>query len=217
MVAEIIGTHWKYVEKCHKPEAWEILDAAYGDLARRYHSWSHIAELLGNLEEFTYLAARSEIIGTAIFWHDSIYLTRERDGSVRADQQNETESAALFLTQSLWSVQDGLAIRDMILASAHSKNVMLKPYYPGFEGDIDLFLDLDLSPLAAPWEAFVGNFRAIQFEFYWMHKKAFRNSQCLMLESFLKRVTIYRKAECRARWESDARSNIMRFLDRFKK
>jgi hypothetical protein len=69
----------------------------------------------------------------------------------------------LFRQYTLLNKSDTDAVYDLIMATAnHLQARAEKQYYVGFTGDLDLFLDLDLSALASPWQEFVENFARIR-------------------------------------------------------
>jgi predicted metal-dependent HD superfamily phosphohydrolase len=185
-VIEINSRYWRPLEASHKSSAWEALDAAYSDSGRAYHSWSHISDLLEALDQFSALATRRDLITTAIFWHDAVYVTRGADSNQRADASNVHDSARMFRQHSLMNAADAEAVQELIMATAdHLEARPSRERYAGFSRDLDLFLDLDLSPLAASWNQFASNFEAIRFEFSWVPEQVFNAGQARFLEGIL--------------------------------
>jgi len=215
MIKEIIRKHWRLLEASHKPSAWDALDRGYGDARRAYHGWEHIAELLGKLDGFQALSARPALIATAIFWHDSVYATQAPDGGRRTDLENVRGSAELFLRHTLLNAADAAAVHELIMATAdHTRAEARKEHYDGFAGDLDLFLDLDLSPLAAPWKTFAANLEHIRFEFAWVPEREFYSSQIAILEGFLRAdARLFRRAETRKKWLAAAKDNLRFCID----
>ena len=210
MVKEIIRKHWRSLEASHKPSAWDALDGGYGDARRAYHGWEHIADLLEKLNGFQALSAKPALIATAIFWHDSVYATQAPDGGRRSDLENVRDSAELFLRHTLLNADDAAAVHELIMATAdHTRAEARKEHYDGFAGDLDLFLDLDLSPLAASWKIFAANLEHIRFEFAWLPERQFYTIQIAMLEGFLKAdARLFRRAETRKKWLAAAKENL---------
>jgi predicted metal-dependent HD superfamily phosphohydrolase len=210
MLDEITREHWRSLEASHKPSAWEALDCGYSDARRAYHGWEHIAELLEKLDGFHALSARPALIATAVFWHDSVYATQAADGGKRSDLENVRDSAELFLRHTLLNADDAAAVHELIMATAdHTRAEAKKEHYDGFAGDLDLFLDLDLSPLAAPWKTFAANLENIRFEFAWVPEREFYMGQIGMLERFLKAdARLFRRAETRRKWLAAAKDNL---------
>jgi predicted metal-dependent HD superfamily phosphohydrolase len=216
---EIRYHYWASLAKQHDSSSWAILNAAYCEPQRSYHAWKHIDDLLHKLDEFSGLATRPDLIATAIFWHDAIYATRSPAGAFRPDAENVRDSDALFRRHTLLSQAEANAVSEMIMATArHLEASASTEHYPGFAKDLDLFLDLDLSPLAEPWDVFSANLHKIRFEFAWVPKATFCLARLEMLDRFSKSgVTLYRRAETSALWLGPARANISRTVEDMRK
>src|ERR1700730_13336553 len=178
MNRDIREKYWMPMEGKHKTGACDALDASYTESHRAYHTWEHVAGLLEKLSEFSDLSTRSDIIAVSVFWHDVVYRTQNQDGSPRPDYENVRDSGELFRQYTLLNKSDSDAVHDLIMATAnHLQARAEKQYYAGFAGDLDLFLDLDLSSLAAPWEEFVEALARIRSEFSWASEVVFCLSQ----------------------------------------
>ncbi|MGJ0392415.1 MAG: HD domain-containing protein [Methylocystis sp.] len=212
MTETIVEKYWALIASRHDAEAFATLDAAYREPQRAYHAWGHIVDLLSKLDALAHLAARADLVAAAIFWHDSVYLTRDPDGRPRTDPENVRASAALFEFHSKFDDIEGLAVYDLIMATANHMKVKTPPeHYPGFSRDLDFFLDLDLSSLAAPWSVFERNLDDIHFEYGWVPERAFYLGRMQMLESFLAAgERLYRLPQTRAFWLAQARANLLR-------
>jgi len=212
MSEAIIDKYWALVASRHDETAFAVLDAAYREPQRAYHGWGHIVDLLTKLDALPQLAARPDLLAAAIFWHDSVYLTRDPDGRPRTDPENVRASAELFARHSKFEPMEAQAIDEMIMATAsHMKAKAARDHYPGFGQDLEFFLDLDLSSLAAPWPVFEKNLDAIHFEFGWVPDEAFYQGRVKMLEAFLGGGDkLYRLPQTRALWLARARDNLLR-------
>ncbi|MGH6819805.1 MAG: hypothetical protein ACREDU_02960, partial [Methylocella sp.] len=171
------------------------------------------------LSEFSDLSTRSDIIAVSVFWHDVVYRTQNQDGSPRPNYENVCESGELFRQYTLLNKPDADAVHDLIMATAnHLQARAEKHYYAGFADDLDLFLDLDLSSLASPWEEFVEGLARIQTEFSWAPEVVFCSIQLQILENFGKDdVRLYRRAETSGKWRDAARTNITRCISELQK
>ena len=214
MNQEIREKYWMPLEGRHKTGAWEALDAGYTESHRAYHTWDHVAGLLEKLSEFSDLSTRSDIIAVSVFWHDVVYTTQNQDGGLRPDYENVRDSCELFRQYTLLNKSDADAVYDLIMATAnHLQARAEQQYYVGFTGDLDLFLDLDLSSLASPWQEFVENFARIRAEFSWAPEVVFCSSQIQILENFAEEdVRLYRRAETSEKWHDAARANLKRCI-----
>jgi len=216
---KIIKSHWMPLEASHKSGAWNALDAGYTERHRAYHSWDHVAGLLEKLDVFSDLSTRSDLIALAAFWHDAVYRTQNQDGSPRPDFENVRDSAEMFRQYTLLKPSDADAVYDMIMATAnHMQAKVEKQYYPGFAGDLDLFLDLDLSSLASSWDEFIEHLDEIRTEFSWAPEEVFYSLHLRVLEKFAKDdVRLYRRAETRELWREPARANLKRCIAKLTK
>ncbi|WP_424362090.1 hypothetical protein [Methylocystis parvus] len=212
MTDTIVVKYWTLLASRHDAQAFATLDAAYREPQRAYHAWGHIVDLLTKLDALAHLPTRADLVAAAIFWHDSVYLTRDPDGRPRTDPENVRASAELFERHSRFDALEAQVVHDLIMATAsHMKARALVELYPGFSRDLDFFLDLDLSSLAAPWSVFEKNLDDIHFEFGWAPERAFYQGRVQMLESFLDAGDrLYRLPESRALWLSHARANLQR-------
>ncbi|QGM98668.1 hypothetical protein [Methylocystis parvus] len=212
MTDTIVAKYWNLLASRHDAQAFATLDSAYREPQRAYHAWGHIVDLLTKLDALAHLPTRADLIAAAIFWHDSVYLTRDQDGRPRTDPENVRASAELFARHSKFDALEELAVNDLIMAtSSHMKAKARAEHYPGFSRDLDFFLDLDLSSLAAPWSVFEKNLDDIHFEFGWAPERAFYQGRVQMLESFLGAgERLFRLPESRALWLAHARANLQR-------
>jgi predicted metal-dependent HD superfamily phosphohydrolase len=210
-MTEIVEKYWALLAPHHDAEAFSTLDAAYREPQRAYHAWGHIRDLLEKLDRLAPIATRLDLVAAAIFWHDSVYVTREADGAPRADAENVRASAELFARHSRFSALETRAAHEMVMATAaHMSARAGIEHYPGFGRDFDFFLDLDLSSLAAPWPVFEQNLDDIQFEYGWVAERDFCQGRLRMLQTFLDGEALYRLPETRALWLAPARDNLRR-------
>jgi predicted metal-dependent HD superfamily phosphohydrolase len=148
-----------------------------------------------------------------------VYRTLNQNGSPRPDYENVRDSGKLFRQYTMLNKSDAGAAYELIMATAnHLKARAEKQYYAGFADDFDLFLDLDLSSLASPWEVFVEDLARIRNEFSWAPEVVFCSSQLRILENFTKEhVRLYRRAETSEKWRDAARANLRRCVTELQK
>jgi predicted metal-dependent HD superfamily phosphohydrolase len=216
---EIREKYWMPLEGRHKSGAWEALDGGYTENHRAYHTWDHVADLLEKLSDFSDLSTRSDIIAVSVFWHDAVYRTQNQNGGPRPDYENVRDSGKLFRQYTLLNKSDADAAYELIMATAnHLQARAEKQYYTGFADDFDLFLDLDLSSLASPWEEFVEDLARIRTEFSWAPEVVFCSIQLQILTNFAKDdVRLYRRAETSEKWRDAARANLKRCVTELQK
>lgn len=214
MTDEIVDKYWRLLAPRHVAGSFALLDAAYAEPHRAYHAWGHIVDMLRKLDERRRLAARPDLVAAAIFWHDAIYTTRDADGRPRSDPENVRDSAEAFRRHARFDPADADAVHEMIMATAnHVKAAPSRERYPGFSGDFALFLDLDLSSLAASWPVFAENLEKIRFEYAWAPEPAFSLGRMRMLgELSADDAILFRRPESIAEWDAPARANLARCI-----
>lgn len=176
---------------------FDLLAAAYGEPARAYHTAVHINDCLRELDHHRELAERPDEVEAAIWFHDAVY----RPGSL----ENEHRSAELARDVLLESgvpaaVADRIA--GLVLATRHAS-------IPS-EPDAALLCDIDLSILGRHPHVFDEFERRIRLEYTWVPEAVYRRARGEIMESFLRRRSIYQTALFRARYEAQARENLER-------
>lgn len=84
---------------------WRELSAAYGDPARTYHNWNHIADCLLRFDEYACLAVDPVAVEFAFWFHDIVYDTHASD--------NE-ESSAMIAAEFLSATSHGAGRPDRL-------------------------------------------------------------------------------------------------------
>ncbi|PWQ94238.1 HD domain-containing protein [Leucothrix arctica] len=181
-------------------DIFEQLAEQYRSPSRHYHSDQHVIECLRHFEKFRHLAEHSAEIKVAIWFHDAIYDSQKSD--------NEEQSAA-WATSYLTSkgVAEGVVSRidAMIIAT--------KTHKP-FNHDSAIMLDIDLGILGASDAAFEAYDQAVRREYQWVPAKAYESGRKQVLASFLSRERIYHTDAMFEQYESQARRNLTRRMDR---
>ena len=204
---------WQHFEADHKPGAWEALNAGYAESHRAYHAWGHIGDLLVKLAKNSLLATEPKLIATAIYWHDAVYQTQNAEGLYRSDKDNVRDSAALFRRYTTLPAVEVEAVYEFIMATAnHLGAVASSERYPGFAKDFGLFLDLDLSPLGAAWEACQQDTLNIRKEFNWVPHDQFCAGRAKVLQGFVDAKPLFRNPSLDAAWGDKARANLRRSI-----
>ena len=186
---------------CDGPAAAAVLDElirAYRQPHRHYHTLDHIAALLVLLESHAGADNDRDALAAAILFHDVVYEPRRHD--------NEAASASLA-AKHLTSVgfPDELVTKVVrcILATRHAQDAATID-----DADLDLLLDLDLSILAAPRNAYRTYAVSVRREYAHVPDDLYRPGRRRVLEEFLGRTCIYRTGPLRRLWEASARANL---------
>ena len=195
---------WHSIGATSDPEpVWECLVQAYTQPQRAYHSLNHIEDCLAKLDWAHSIAERPDLLEVAIWFHDVVYDTHKQD--------NEAQSAA-------WAVRElraghvspeiADAVEKLILVTQHQR--------PPARTDESLLLDIDLSIFGEAPAVFDRYEMLIRQEYAWVPKMAYCEARAGILESFLRRTSIYHNAIFQQSYEAQARDNLARSIKRLK-
>lgn len=182
------------------------LHRRYGEKHRRYHGIKHPVLLLDELEiarrempEWFQNVARDMAIELALWEHDVFYNTRAADNEEKSAERAIEHAHDLGIS-SVVGIRAGL----LVLATKHLR----RPE----EIAEQIVTDIDLSPLAAPWETFAQDTRDIRQEYAHVSDDAFRAGRRDFLEGMLKWSSIYSTNYFFMKFEKRAQDNLRRSL-----
>lgn len=179
------------------------ITSAYSEPHRRYHTLAHLQSCVNEVIGSWSRAVHLDEVRWAVLFHDAVCDSRRQD--------NEARSAAwaLRVMDELGRPEEEKArVQGMILATAHSE----KPRTT----DEALIMDIDLSILGADEPAFDAYDHNVRAEYEWVPEDIYRRERAAILQSFLDRERIYHTSLYRRRFESAARANLKRALDRLR-
>jgi predicted metal-dependent HD superfamily phosphohydrolase len=181
-----------------RADALAQLFALYSETHRAYHNLSHIHAMLFYAEDWKQRGRWRDYAGAAfaIWYHDSIYQTRNSD--------NEERSAAFAL-----SSLKALAVPAETAARAEKMILATKTHSAeGLDEDGKLFLDLDLAILGSASEVYRAYAQAIRAEYSWVPGFLYRRGRRKILNGFLERERLFFTDEIAREREKQARANI---------
>lgn len=178
---------------------WTDLYEHYTASDRAYHTLDHIAQCLDQLDQARYLARSPHLIEVALWYHDVVYDSHAKD--------NEEQSAD-FALQHLRELRSGETYRnrvaELIMATKHVDT------FSESQSDERLIVDIDLTGLGVPWEAYKIYSDAIRFEYQWVPIPEYKKGRVAVLCAFLDRPHIYNHRHFRGMYEVRARENLAR-------
>lgn len=179
-----------------------LLTPLYLEPSRAYHGLGHVQALLKHLSDHLQLAKAPVSIELAIWFHDAVYDTMRHD-----NEEQSSQLAERYLPE--WGCAPDL------VASVASK-VRATQRHEWLDGDSDtaLFLDLDLSVLAARADVYDSYAEQVAQEYAWVPEALYQQGRATVLAGFLKRDHIYFTPSLRLLWEPAARANLQRELSR---
>ncbi|HWA61340.1 MAG TPA: phosphohydrolase, partial [Caulobacteraceae bacterium] len=178
-----------------------MLEAAYAEPHRRYHTRAHIDDCLARLAEVRTLDARQRrILEWAIWWHDAVYDPRRSD--------NEAASTALARRDlpALGASPDEVAEveRLILLTRGHA----VDPH----DALGAVLVSIDLSILGAAPADYARYAAQVREEYAHVADHAFRAGRAAVLQAFLAADAIFPDPAFHARFEAQARENLEREL-----
>ena len=174
--------------------AFDDVVARYGEPHRAYHTIHHVEHVLAKVDEIGHGHDRAVVLAAIL--HDVIYDPARDD-----NEQRSADYARRVLA-------DHEAVARVVALIEATKT------HDGPDGDggLDALLDADLSSFAADDDGKNGDL--IRQEYAFVPEEAFRAGRILVLQRFLQREPLYRTDLMRTRYESAAKANIRRALER---
>lgn len=176
----------------------------YDDPRRGYHAWSHPQALLGLLAEVRDQLHDPVAVECAILLHDAVYDPRRTD--------NERQSAALAQELLTGVVAAATLQRAVRLIEATERHRVPAGSPEDEAADLRIFLDMDLSVLAASEGAFDAYEAGVRHEYGHVSDADFRRGRAAVLAGFLARHRLYLSDWGHARFETMARTNLRRSM-----
>lgn len=175
----------------------------YNEPHRTYHNLSHLQSLFKVSALTNQSLKNPTVFQLAIIFHDIIYEIGKKD--------NEVKSAALAveLLDGHLSKEDSVLLTEIIESTAKHEPQVDHP-------DLLLFLDCDLSVLAAPNAVYKDYAKAIRQEYIKYPTILYRPGRRKVLQHFLKKERIYFTDFFFENYESQARANLSSELQSLK-
>jgi len=174
---------------------------AYQNADRHYHNLRHIADCLRELDTVRSLCQHPHAIEAAIWYHDIVYDPARPDNEQRSAEVATQDLRAAGVSPSVVD-----EICRLILATKHDA--------PPTDQDAQVLADIDLSILGKPWPIFKAYEHAISQEYKYLPDAAFRQGRADFLRRFLQRPSLFFTQAMQGRYESAARENIRRSIER---
>jgi pantetheine-phosphate adenylyltransferase len=189
-----------------------VCDSYQGE-TRHYHNLRHIFDMFLLLDENKEYIQKNyqgsfqtaeKIIGAAIFFHDIVYVSREKD--------NEARSAALLvseLTRLRWPVDHLQHAADLVLATIKHAAVEGREHDPLTK----IFLDLDLAILGASAHVYQRYTAAIRKEYSQYGELDYCEGRRNVMERFASKPRHYLTDEMNIRFGRKAHENLRAELE----
>jgi predicted metal-dependent HD superfamily phosphohydrolase len=180
-------------------ETYADLIAAYSEPHRHYHTAAHIDDCLAQLDQSQSVADAPHEVELALWFHDAVYKP--------TSSGNESESSewAMRLLRSIGAPEgQQRRISAFIFATKHDAEPE--------RGDASVVVDIDLSILGRNIRDYDLFEERVRREYKWVPGGLYRRKRIEVLESFLKRRTIYTTQHFYGLYEIAARHNLERAI-----
>ncbi|WP_420347226.1 hypothetical protein [Pelagibius sp.] len=181
----------------------------YGEPQRHYHTWAHIEALLSLFAEVRAQLCDPAAVEAALYYHDAVYDPRASDNEARSAALLRQACAGVLPPRSL---EAAAQLVEATAAHRLPEGLIEEGMTGGRLEDARLFLDMDLSILAAGQAEFEAYEAAIRREYGHVDAAVFGAGRRRILEGFLARERLYFSDHFAARFEAPARANLARSL-----
>ena len=179
-------------------QLFEQLVTRYSTPDRAYHNLEHLAEMFDVLECLVPWIDDPDSVHLAVWFHDAVYDTREKDNEERSAQLAADLLAPLAVPRLMI-----VRIAGLVRATAH-----LTSTDPPADSDTAALLDADLDILSATPERYARYARDIRLEYHWVPETDYRRGRSAVLRAFLARPKIFHHAVTHEERETRARRNL---------
>jgi predicted metal-dependent HD superfamily phosphohydrolase len=179
------------------------IEKKYTSTRRHYHNLHHVAALLQFCERYKDQLQDPDVVAFAIFYHDVIYNVLRKDNEPRSAQLAVKRLSNLQVpAENIEQVKRYIEATQTHAVTAAVTHV----------GDLQLFLDFDMSILGAPWEAYEAYTRQVRREYRIYPDKLYNAGRKQFLEHCLQTDHIFQTPVFREKYEGIARENMAREL-----
>ena len=174
---------------------WAAVVGAWSEPHRAYHSLTHLAAVLGLVDELAADAADPTAVALAAWYHDVAYDPQRSD-----NEQVSAERARIGLL--------GLVPDDVVAEVV--RLVLLTTTHDPAEDDANgaVLCDADLAVLAGPPASYAAYASAVREEYGHLDDETFTAGRTAVLEQLLALPALYRLPRTAALWTEPARANL---------
>ena len=179
-------------------ELYSLLENAYTEPQRHYHTIQHIAECLDLFYQIKAQLNDPIAVELAIWFHDVIYDPKAPD--------NEEQSAILMhkYCGNLLASDQIQKVYDWIIAT--------KKHQASIDQGLNTLLDIDLAILGSSTVRFAEYEQQIQQEYAWVEAQVYKIKRAEVLQYFYQMQPIYQTQYFRQRFEDQAKQNLLEMM-----
>jgi len=192
----------------------ELINRYFNEILRRYtagnrhyHNRLHIRSLLEFCREYDSMLTDRDVVLFSIFYHDIIYNVLRKD--------NELRSAKLAVKR-LHALQVPASTIEQVKLYIEATKTHAVTEAVNHVGDLQLFLDFDMSILAARPTSYQAYTRQVRKEYRIYPDKLYYAGRKQFLQHCLQAEYIFQTKVFRKKYEGVARDNIKMELEKLK-
>lgn len=179
---------------------WNEIELRYSEEHRYYHTMTHLEDLLTELEEVKSDFDNYEAVLFALFYHDIVY-----DATNSNNEEDSAKIASERMSQLEIDAETKQLCYDIILATKSHEKLTNR--------NINLFTDADLSILGKEAHRYENYFSNVRKEYSVYSKFMYKRGRVKVLKSFLGQEQIFKTDYFRHKYESTAKTNILREIE----
>ena len=177
---------------------YSLLENAYTESQRYYHTIQHIIECLDLFHQIKAQFNDPITVELAIWFHDIIYDPKASN--------NEEQSAALM--QKYCS---NLLVSDQI-QKVYDCIIATKKHQASIDQDLNYLLDIDLAILGSSTVRFAEYEQQIQQEYAWVESELYKLKRAEVLQYFFQMKPLYQTEYFRQLFEDQAKQNLLKII-----
>jgi predicted metal-dependent HD superfamily phosphohydrolase len=174
---------------------WAAVLEAWSEPHRRYHGLTHLAAVLGLVDELAAAADDADAVRLAAWYHDVVHDPTRDDNEAASAGRARAGLNGLVPAERIAEVE-----RLVLLTAGHDPA-------PG-DANGAVLCDADLAVLASPPEAYATYASAIREEYGHLPDEVFAAGRAAVLEQLLALPALYRLPAVADRWTARARANL---------
>jgi predicted metal-dependent HD superfamily phosphohydrolase len=187
---------------------YEEIERKYTANRRYYHNLYHIAALLRFCEQYAGELNDRDVVAFAVFYHDIIY------NPLRKDNEPCSTQLAVKRLQALQVPATAIEQVKLYIEATQTHAVTAAVTHIS---DLQLFLDFDMSILAADWQTYEAYTRQVRKEYRIYPDKLYYPGRKKFLQHCLQAEFIFQTKVFRKKYEGVARENIKKELEEVEK
>jgi predicted metal-dependent HD superfamily phosphohydrolase len=179
------------------------IERKYSTTRRHYHNLQHLQALLAFCETYADQLKDPDVVAFSVFYHDIIYYVLRKD--------NEPRSARLAVKrlQALAVPPEKIEQVKLYIEATQTHAITAAVTHTG---DLQLFLDFDMSILGAHWAAYEAYTQQVRREYRIYPDNIYYPGRKQFLQHCLQAEHIFQTAVFRDQYEAKARANMAREL-----